>query len=437
VVLTNAAGGIRPGLAVGQPVLISDHLNLTGKSPLTGPAPSVGPRFTDLTGLYSPRLRALAREADPTLAEGVYAMLPGPHYETPAEITMLGRLGADLVGMSTVLEAIAARQLGAEVLGISLVTNLAAGLAGHGLSHAEVVEAGRAAASRMGALLAGILPRVLGQRVAREQRVVVRVVQRIGVHHGGGQVGQGVDQPVLGGDRDRVRLDHRTMRIDQDRAFGTEAAAGPDPVPGDEFVAREAEGGRDGHGGQVGDRPRVRQPLPGGDGGHGGRNRDHGDDGQAGQVLGPAVAVGVPAVRAAPGEHEGQPEREGGQRVRRVVQRVHEQGDRAGQGDHHRLRARRRGQPGQREPQRPPAGRGLQCRVAPESPVVVRVRPDRVRDAAAHPRPVRPGGHTAMVLAVHAFSMAGNRHCSISTPALPLLLQLAGRGGERAPRPVR
>src|SRR5580704_4892741 len=114
VVLTNAAGGIRSGLTVGEPVLISDHLNLTGKSPLTGPAPSVGQRFVDLTDLYSPRLRALAREADPSLAEGVYAMLPGPHYETPAEITMLGRLGADLVGMSTGLEAIAARQLGAE-----------------------------------------------------------------------------------------------------------------------------------------------------------------------------------------------------------------------------------------------------------------------------------------------------------------------------------
>jgi len=94
------------------------------------------------------------------LTEGVYAMMPGPHYETPAEITMLGRLGADLVGMSTVLEAIAARHLGAEVLGISLVTNLAAGLAGQSLSHAEVVEAGRASANRMGSLLAGILPRV-------------------------------------------------------------------------------------------------------------------------------------------------------------------------------------------------------------------------------------------------------------------------------------
>jgi purine-nucleoside phosphorylase len=160
VVLTNAAGGIRPGLAVGEPVLISDHLNLTGKSPLTGPVPSIGQRFVDLTDLYSPRLRALAREADPGLTEGVYAMLPGPHYETPAEIRMLGRLGADLVGMSTALEAIAARHLGAEVLGISLVTNLAAGLGGRGLSHAEVVEAGRAAPTRMGALLASILPRV-------------------------------------------------------------------------------------------------------------------------------------------------------------------------------------------------------------------------------------------------------------------------------------
>jgi len=159
VVLTNAAGGIKAGLSVGEPVLISDHLNLTGRSPLAGPPPP-GQRFTDLTDLYSPRLRALAREADPSLTEGVYAMMPGPHYETPAEITMLGRLGADLVGMSTVLEAIAARHLGAEVLGISLVTNLAAGLAGQGLSHAEVVEAGRASASRMGGLLASVLPRI-------------------------------------------------------------------------------------------------------------------------------------------------------------------------------------------------------------------------------------------------------------------------------------
>jgi purine-nucleoside phosphorylase len=162
VVLTNAAGGIRAGYRVGQPVLIRDHLNLTGRSPLTGPPPPPGypPRFTDLTAAYSPRLRALARAADPSLAEGVYAALPGPHYETPAEIAMLRTLGADLVGMSTVLEAIAARHLGAEVLAISLVTNLAAGLTDHRLDHAEVVAAGAEAAERMGALLASILPQV-------------------------------------------------------------------------------------------------------------------------------------------------------------------------------------------------------------------------------------------------------------------------------------
>ena len=162
VVLTNAAGGIRAGYQVGQPVLIRDHLNLTGRSPLTGPPPPPGypPRFTDLTAAYSPRLRALARAADPSLAEGVYAALPGPHYETPAEIAMLRTLGADLVGMSTVLEAIAARHLGAEVLAFSLVTNLAAGLTDHRLDHAEVVAAGAEAAERMGALLASILPQV-------------------------------------------------------------------------------------------------------------------------------------------------------------------------------------------------------------------------------------------------------------------------------------
>lgn len=163
VVLTNAAGGIREGLRVGQPVLIRDHLNLTGRSPLAGPPPPAGlpPRFADLTDLYSARLRALARAAAPELAEGVYAALPGPHYETPAEIAMLRTLGADLVGMSTAMEAIAARHLGAEVLAISLVTNLAAGLAGHGLDHAEVVAAGAAAAGRMGSLLGSLLPRVL------------------------------------------------------------------------------------------------------------------------------------------------------------------------------------------------------------------------------------------------------------------------------------
>jgi purine-nucleoside phosphorylase len=160
VVLTNAAGAIRDGYQIGQAVLVRDHLNLMGRSPLAGsppPAPYAS-RFTDLTGLYSPRLRALARQVDPSLAEGVYAGLPGPHYETPAEIAMLRALGADLVGMSTVLEAIAARHLGAEVLALSLVTNLAAGLAAHGLDHSEVVAAGAAAAGATSTLLARILP---------------------------------------------------------------------------------------------------------------------------------------------------------------------------------------------------------------------------------------------------------------------------------------
>ncbi|WP_072807219.1 purine-nucleoside phosphorylase [Rhodococcoides yunnanense] len=147
IVLTNAAGGIRDGSRVGQPVLISDHLNLTARSPL------VGAEFVDLVDAYSSELRDLARSIDPSLEEGVYAGLPGPHYETPAEIRMLATLGADLVGMSTVHETIAARALGARVLGISLVTNLAAGMTGEHLDHKEVLEAGRASASRMGDLL--------------------------------------------------------------------------------------------------------------------------------------------------------------------------------------------------------------------------------------------------------------------------------------------
>jgi purine-nucleoside phosphorylase len=154
VVLTNAAGGVNPAYEVGQPVLISDHLNLTATSPL------VGPRFVDLTDLYSVRLRKLARECDPTLAEGVYGALPGPHYETPAEIRMLRTLGADLVGMSTALEAIAARADGAEILGISLVTNPAAGVTGAPLDHEEVLAAGNVSAHRMGLLLADLLPRI-------------------------------------------------------------------------------------------------------------------------------------------------------------------------------------------------------------------------------------------------------------------------------------
>lgn len=159
VVLTNAAGGIRPGLAVGQIVLVADHLNLTGASPLAGPLGDDPPRFADLTDAYAPRLRRLAQEIDPTLAEGVYAGLGGPQYETPAEVRMLGRLGADLVGMSTVWETIAARHLGMEVLGLSLVTNLAAGM-GPALDHADVLAAARAAVEPAGALLAAVVDRL-------------------------------------------------------------------------------------------------------------------------------------------------------------------------------------------------------------------------------------------------------------------------------------
>ena len=153
VILTNAAGGLRPEYVPGQPVLISDHLNLTAASPI------VGATFVDLTDLYSPRLRVLAREIDPTLTEGVYAQLPGPHYETPAEIRMLRGMGADLVGMSTVLEAIAVRAAGAEVFGLSMVTNLAAGMTGEPLDHAEVLAAGKASAENMGSLLAELVRR--------------------------------------------------------------------------------------------------------------------------------------------------------------------------------------------------------------------------------------------------------------------------------------
>jgi purine-nucleoside phosphorylase len=153
IVLTNACGGLRPGLAVGDAVLIRDHLNLTARTPL------VGPRFVDLSDVYSARIRTLVKEVAPELPEGVYAQFPGPQYETPAEVRMAGILGADLVGMSTVLEAIAARAEGCEVLGISLVTNLAAGL-GDPLDHEEVLEVGRASATRMGELLARVIPRL-------------------------------------------------------------------------------------------------------------------------------------------------------------------------------------------------------------------------------------------------------------------------------------
>jgi purine-nucleoside phosphorylase len=154
LVLTNGCGGLNPAWSPGTPVLISDHINMTATSPLEGA------HFVDLTDLYSARLRALCKEADPSLDEGVYVQLPGPHYETPAEIGMVRAIGGDLVGMSTTLEAIAARAAGLEILGISLVTNAAAGMTGEPLNHAEVLEAGRAAATRMGTLLSDVLPRI-------------------------------------------------------------------------------------------------------------------------------------------------------------------------------------------------------------------------------------------------------------------------------------
>ncbi|MBC7558778.1 MAG: purine-nucleoside phosphorylase [Dermatophilaceae bacterium] len=154
IVLTNGCGGLNPAWTPGTPVLIRDHLNLTAASPIEGA------NFVDLTDLYSPRLRALARDVDPGLDEGVYVQFRGPHYETPAEVRMAKILGGDLVGMSTTLEAIAARQSGLEVLGISLVTNLAAGISDQPLSHAEVLEAGQAAAGRCGRLLAAVVARI-------------------------------------------------------------------------------------------------------------------------------------------------------------------------------------------------------------------------------------------------------------------------------------
>lgn len=154
MVLTNGCGGLQPQWAPGTPVLIRDHLNLTAASPIEGA------NFVDLTDLYTPRLRELAREVDPELEEGVYAQFRGPHYETPAEVMMAKTLGADLVGMSTTLEAIAARQAGMDVLGISLVTNAAAGISEVPLSHEEVIEAGQSAAERCSALLANIVRRV-------------------------------------------------------------------------------------------------------------------------------------------------------------------------------------------------------------------------------------------------------------------------------------
>ncbi|MBU6310941.1 MAG: purine-nucleoside phosphorylase [Actinomycetales bacterium] len=153
VVLTNGCGGLDPAWSPGTPVLIRDHLNLFGVTPLRGAT------FIDMTDLYSQRLREIVHRIDPSLDEGVYAQFLGPQYETPAEIAMVRALGGTLVGMSTVQEAIAAREAGMEVLGISLVTNLAAGMTGEPLSHEEVLAAGNSAAQRMGTLIAEFLRR--------------------------------------------------------------------------------------------------------------------------------------------------------------------------------------------------------------------------------------------------------------------------------------
>jgi purine-nucleoside phosphorylase len=152
VVLTNGCGALNRAWRPGTPVLIADHLNLTATSPLEGAT------FADMTDLYAARLRDLARRVAPDLPEGVYAQFRGPQYETPAEVRMAGIMGADLVGMSTAVEAIAARHAGLDVLGLSLATNLAAGISPEPLSHAEVIEAGDAAGPRISALLASIVP---------------------------------------------------------------------------------------------------------------------------------------------------------------------------------------------------------------------------------------------------------------------------------------
>lgn len=162
LVLTNGCGSTTPRLRPGTPVLIADHINLTGISPLCGP------RFVSMSDAYAPRLRALAREVRPELPEGVYAQFRGPQYETPAEVRMARALGADLVGMSTALETVAARALGLDVLGLSLVTNAAAGCApaedasgeAAPLSHAEVLAAGRNAAPMLAELLADLMEKI-------------------------------------------------------------------------------------------------------------------------------------------------------------------------------------------------------------------------------------------------------------------------------------
>lgn len=165
LIVTNAAGGLDPALAPGSLLAISDHINLTGQNALVGPnAPELGPRFPDLSDAYDPHLRALAREAADAagldLSEGVYAGVLGPSYETPAEVRMLRLLGASAVGMSTVHEVVAARHMGLRVLGLSCVTNLAAGLSAAPLSHADVERTARASSAALTSIVRGVIARL-------------------------------------------------------------------------------------------------------------------------------------------------------------------------------------------------------------------------------------------------------------------------------------
>jgi purine-nucleoside phosphorylase len=180
-VLTNAAGGIQAGYRVGQLVALADHINFMGWNPLTGPnearfaaVPGAGLRFFDMTEAYSKRLRALAQQAAAAegidLDEGVYLATPGPSFETPAEIRAFRAMGATLVGMSTVPETIVARHMGIEVLGISCVTNLAAGLGAEQLSHEEVFAAGRQVEHRLAGLLKRLVPAIAATLPAEAQR---------------------------------------------------------------------------------------------------------------------------------------------------------------------------------------------------------------------------------------------------------------------------
>jgi purine-nucleoside phosphorylase len=172
VLLTNAAGGLRPGMRPGDLMLMADHINLMGRNPLVGRVVPGEARFPDMSDPYDAGFRAVAekvaRDLRIPLLSGVYAALMGPSYETPAEIRMLARLGADAVGMSTVPEVLVARALGLKCIGLSCITNLAAGLGGATLSHDEVMEVGAAVRDRLAALVRGVLPRVAGLNLASE-----------------------------------------------------------------------------------------------------------------------------------------------------------------------------------------------------------------------------------------------------------------------------